>query len=363
MAVVAMEPRLYLADRDNQAADELSELVSSGEVRYNADNPGAKLTAQLQLRELPSYVQPLRTVVAPWLRLTYDSGEVVDAQCGLYVVVPARKQHRPAATSGGLELRDFTWLLAADKAGDWVTAAAGTRCDLGAAAELAAAGFTRVRLPATTKTLSRAWSWPPTTSRLARVNDLLAMYGCYGLYQDTEGWLTSRKARDLERAPVAMKYSSAAGSRVVPPIEDEPDITRLCNRVTVSSGDPAKAEYTYTADNQHPNSPSSQLNIGPPGSFTVIAREVQDSRIESLAEAQELAEQYLSEGASFYRSLRLQTLPDPRRQPHEIYELDIHNKGGEVATGRWWCRGWTLSLDRKRPTMLHQLHRVEAWRA
>lgn len=360
--VVNFRPAVFTATMNNQLLDDITPSFIQGWVTVDFDLEVSKFAFEAELKTKRT-VRPLIDFVAPHLELIYEDGTTQYEQVGLYVLVPSATLHMPGSStdpSGGggsqtrIDGRDLAWLLAADVSTGTTNMALGANVVDNAIADLAAGGFTRVAIPASTYTSLKAVSWPPGTSRLDRVNDRLDMVNYYTLAFDRMGVATSRGYDDLATTEAAVTYSTGYGSRVVPPIEDDPDNTRLCNRVVVSGTDPAQAPLYAIRENNDPLSPISYVNMG-----KWISRFVEDSQLQTQAAVDALANDLIRDGASYYRSLRLQTLPDPSRGIREVYQLDIRNSDGVVAEGKWRCNGWELPLDWTEPVMTHYLSRVE----
>lgn len=350
---IAFRPALFTATKQNYIMEEITDQIEHGEVELDLDRDVNKMIFTASMRSELN-VTPFIDCVAPFLKLIFEDGSVDYEQVGLFVVLPSAANHYPDASFYELQGVDLAWFLDANQTpiivNDGLSATPVGRVRQA----LNAVGLTRASIPLGGASYTKVVSWGPGTSRLRRINDRFLTAGYYSLWFDRHGVATSRPYEDLATAQPAVTYSGATGSKIVPPITDEPDMTRLCNRVVVLGTDPAAAQIVAVRENNDPTSPVSAQNIGGWITRTIEAPEVQDQ-----ATANKMAENTLREGSSFYRRLTLQTLPDPSRNPREVYELDVSNHRGELITGKWWCSGWTLSLNWKEPVMIHQLNRVE----
>ncbi len=362
---IAMRPRLFTATKLNDLLDDVTESMIRGTVTLDLDSTGSKMTFKAEMRQ-NLLVRPLGTFVAPFLELIYDDGTAVYEQVGLYVLIPAPAKHTPGGTVFQLDGRDLCWLLDANQTPVVVNDITGNDPIAQALTALNSTGYTRHTIPLSGYAYPKMVSWPPGTSRLKRINDRMRTAGYYNLWFDRTGIALSRPYFDLATAQPAVTYTSDAGTWVVPPIDDDPDMTRLCNRVVVLGGDPSQAPIKSVRVNDDQTSPTSWYNIGNPSQDPLqgnwITRTAEDSQIQTQAAADALAEEMLRNGSSYYRKLTLRTLPDPTRNPREVYALNITNDSGDVvADGNWWCSGWTLSLDASNPVMVHNLNRVESF--
>lgn len=349
-------PALFTASKQNQLYDDISTELASGSVELDLDLDGAKMKF-MGLMKSPRDVSPFVDFVAPFLRLIYEDGTEDYEQVGLFCLLPSRTDSVPGGTLQELQGVDLCWLLDADHSTATIDMALGANVIDDAIDDLALGGITRHRIPVSSYVSTKAVSWPPGTSRLRRVNDRLMMAGYYTLCFDRHGVGMSLPYNDLSDVEPAVVYSTGAGTRLVPPTSDEPDSTGICNRVVVISTDPATTPIYSVKENTDPLSPVSFDNLG--GIWLSVTHEV--SELQTQGAADDLAAEMLRNGASYMRHITLQTLPDPYRQPREVYQLDISNPDGVVADGKWRCSGWVLSLDWASPVMVHEIARQQAF--
>src|SRR5690606_7302296 len=78
--------------------------------------------------------------------------------------------------------------------------------------------------------------------------------------------------------------------------------------------------------------------------------------------AQERAESILSNGASYYRVLRLETPIDHVLEPHSTVSLDIRHDENTYYSGNWRQRVWTIDLNGPNAIIQRELYRTEPWR-
>jgi hypothetical protein len=361
-------PALFTANMQNQLYDDISADLMDGTVAYDQDLDGAKMRLDARMKTKRS-VRAMADFVAPFLRVIYEDGTQDYEQVGLFALLPAPAEHWPGRSVTPWELGgtfqelagvDLCWLLDADQSAGPVTMAESANVIADAIADLALGGITRVRIPPSTYTAPKDYTWPPGTSRLQRVNERLMMASYYTIVFDRHGIAMSLPYNDLADVEPAVTYSGASGSRIVPPINDEPDITRLCNRVIVIGTDPAVEPIYAVHENTDPLSPVSPYNLsGDPNRPLWITRREERPELQDQSACDALADELIRSGASYYRTLRIQTLPDPYRQPREIYALDITNPDGVVADGKWRANGWELPLDWSNPVMTHFVGREQ----
>lgn len=351
---VAYRPALFTTTKANYLMEDISEQMVRGEVVLDLDLDGAKMSFTAEMRKKRE-IQPLQEFVAPFLKLIFEDGSVDYEQVGLFVLMPANAQHYPSDSFYQLDGRDLAWLLDANQTPIIVNDGPSSTPVGRARQALDSVGMSRKSLPLDSVHYTKAVSWGPGVSRLQRINDRMATAGYYSLWFDRHGVATSRPFDDLSQAQPAVTYTSDAGSQIVPPIEEQPDWTRVCNRVVVLGTDPAADQIVAVRENNDPTSPASYDALG-----GWITRTLEVPEVQTQAAADAMAENVLRGGASFYNTLTLQTLPDPTRNPREVYALDIRDRTGNVvADGKWRCSGWTLPLDWESPVMSHHISREQ----
>lgn len=347
-------PALFTATMDNQILEDITPQMVRGEVTLDLDLDGSKMSFSAEMRRKRE-VRPLQDFVAPFLRLVYEDGTEDWEQVGLFVLLPPPATHYPGASFYQLDGRDLCWFLDASQTPIIVNDGPSSTPVGRVRQALNSVGITRQSLPLDGVNYTRAVSWEPGASRLRRINDRLATAGYYSLWFDRHGVATSRPYADLATAQPAVTYTSDTGSRIVPPIEEEPDWTRVCNRVIVLGTDPGADQIVAVRENNDPTSPVSYQNMD-----AWITRTIEAPEIQTQEAADAMAENVIREGASFYRTLTLQTLPDPTRNPREVYALDIRDReGNQIIDGKWRCSGWTLPLNWDDPVMTHQISREQ----
>lgn len=358
-------PALFVADKQNRLGEDISAQLAEGLVSLDLDLEGAKMSFTGAFKTKRA-VSPFVDFIAPFVRIVYEDGSEDYEQVGLYVMVPGPSTHYPgrAVVEGDLggtfqeiDGRDLCWLLAADHSTAITSMAAGANVISEAVADLAAGGITRISIPTSAYTSTKIVDWEPGTSRLTRVNDRLMMAGYYTLCFDRHGVAMSFPYRDLATSEPAVTYSGGSGARLVPPVEDQPDMTRLCNRVVVIGTDPAQAPVYAVRENTDPLSPVSFDNLG--GIW--ITRTEESPEIQTQDAADDLADELIRNGASYYRTLEIQTIPDPRRNPREVYALNLSNADGVVADGKWHVSGYELPMGASVQPMRHFLNREESF--
>lgn len=356
---VQLTPALYRATITGELREDITSIVSAGKVTYDQDRD-IQMSFAPEVRDA-SAVEAYQDYLAPYLTLTYPDGYSVTEALGLFAVVPPKLTASPQLTRGALDGRDLTWLLASDTVSDSYTIASGTNRVEAVRTILDGLGL-RHSLPNTSKTFAADETWPPGTNKRRICNDILSGAGLYVLYMRRDGWLTTMPRRTLKEVEPAVRYATPAESyvRVVRSQSLDPDVARLFNKITVVRDDPGKTALVATAINDDPESPVSTTSLG----LTLAPPEpIRNQHLDSQTEADALALSLLEEAASVYTRLTLYTSPDPSRNPHEVYELDISNAAGTVAEGNWWCAGWQIGFTPGDGPMRHDLRKLVPFEA
>lgn len=328
---------LYRCNKRGEKLDELTELLVDGRVNFDHDRE-IKQTLDFTLRSavsLGAYTDHVRL----YATINFDDDrETITRSAGVYAItlpdVTGYWEHAEAH----YEAADLTIHLARSGFRKTHNIAAGTNYRTAIVAIITAAGFDadRIDITATSRTLSKATSFPIGMSRLEAVNHLLEAIGYYTLAADRDGTLTSEPIKRLRSThPVRTYYEWD----LLKPIEERPIQTTIANVVVVKRESGSAGVIAGIAVNDDPASPTSTVNVGE------IMRVVTDAHIEDQADAEALAQQYLDEGDSYYRSLKLMVAPEPRIGVRHTIDLSYHAPSGVCYCGRYWVRQWSFGLQ------------------
>lgn len=355
-SVARMVNTMWVMTRDNRRVREITDLVEDAKVSANDANR-IPMTLTASLRN-PDAVRPFTEYLAPFLKVIYNDGTVIDSQVGLYQVLPPPVQHRRTYSTATLSCADLTWVVDNDAFEGTYSVPADTEYVAAVVAILRSCGLTRISIPGSNKRLPSARSWRHGTSMLTIVNELLHDVSYYPLWIDGTGQAVSRPYLDLTKAASVATFRSGTDSTVVD-VSEQPDLTNLANVVIIekdSSDTGDTVPIVAIRENTSPTSPTSIPSLG----GLRIVRKISDSTLVDQAAANALAMRTLQEAQSFNRRLTLKVLPDPRRQLHEVYTLDIRRRDGTVvADGRWWSTAWELGFTPSSAVMTLQLGRIQ----
>jgi hypothetical protein len=349
---------LYRSDRRGGLGEDLTAQVIGGEVSVDvAAEVPTTFTAQL----LDPGAVPAFGWVRPFLRLSWwdpttgeDAG--VREPLGCFQVMPPGETHTAAMGTGTLDGRDGCWLLKQGALGGNKTYAVGDNVVAAVVALVEGAGF-KTHIPAAANTFRKKRTYDAGTPTLDVVNDLLMRVAYYPLWFDRDGVATSRKIRPRQKTRMRRTISSANGD-VVGVVEIATDPERLCNRATCIVNDP-DVEHTVfvTKSNHRASSPVSIENLG-----FVKAKVIEGMNVDSEAEALDLVNQALEDGASVQTRVSLATLPDAGFGFHETIWLEVaRDDGTDVLSGSWWWSDLRIGFTPSQQPMVWTLNKLIPW--
>lgn len=355
--VTRIGARLYLADASGNYLEDITSEGMDGRVMANIHNT---IKMSLALSGLSySQIEPYTSYVAPVLRLQAPGQEAVETQLGLYVCTPSRKSHRESFSSYSVEGRDLTWLLANTFfPGTW-TLDVGESPVAEAAAIIGDMGL-QAAFPASSLVAVQAVPFPGNRSKLEIVNALLEMAAYYTVWAENQ-ILMSMPYRTMAEVEPSLQLYSQEGGIVTGIIEEEGTYETLANRVIVYKERPGMSPIRFQQTNEDPSSAISTVNLlDPSGNPRIITKLITDTQIQTLAEARALGNRVLEESASFTKKLRVNTLPEPGRSLHEVYDLNLYGSDGRpVADGKYWVDAWEVGFTPRSAVMTHNLKRLE----
>ena len=299
-------------------------------------------------------VDSLANRLKPWMRLLV-AGEIVEFPLGVYL------PKKPQRTSNAREVQpayacyDKGVILQQNLLTTPYTASAGDNyiSDVSSIAVTAGIPAAQQALTATSSTLPTAKTWDIGVSRLKVCNDLLDMINYQHVWFDANGIMRTNPIRLLSQTAPAVTYQTDVASMIVPDVQDDWDDSQTANCIVVVCKDPSRAAFSATYTNSNPASRASTVTLG-----RTITRKIDQNGLNSVTEAQALAQQQCELAAAGLHRVTLQTSLDPRRQPYEAYDIEVTSVGSIVLTGKYWCTGWTMDL-KTGGLMKHTLSRVE----
>ena len=353
--VIHMTPRLYRSNRDGDRLEDISEDLIEGEVKFSSTSEvHMNFTARIQdITELEPYVD----YVIPVLRLQYAGGSIVEEQVGHYIVVPAARTYSQSSTEGVVDGRGLEWLLTLDEYSKGYSISAGNDFALEVRNCLRQANLNKFNIPNCGKTVPKKRTWDPGTKRLKVINDLLDSAGYHPLHMARDGRLTSFKIPNVAHAEPAVMYDTGTRSDIVGQVVETPDMENFANRMVVIAEDAERDTIRVIERNDNQASPVSIPRLG----FTKTKTHT-SKNLNNATDARELCKRMLERAARHLVKLEIETLPDPARNPFEVYTLRIKQDNDQyIAFGNYACTGWTLGFSPAQGSMKHSVERLEIY--
>ena len=353
---------VFRSDLNNRRLEDISEAFITGRVKANQENEGSMWSFSGEFTD-PIDLEPYVDYVAPYLRLEYANGKIVDdgsgygVQMGLYVVVPPSKTITYGETRYRMDGRDVLWVANRRRYSGVEKENIGVQLTSRVVARLNAAGFPRHVIQNSARTGGRKRTYDVAASVVEVSNEMLKAISFYPLTPDRLGRLTSYQTLDLmRREPSAILLGGDDGA-VLEPYEVDPE-TEIYNHVIVYKDDKDNP-FRYSIENNDPASPTRIARIGrhslPPVNF---------SEAESQADVEAEARRLLQERSSVMLKATLRTMPQPWHNLREVYYLHLKQREGNTvreAYGRYWCKGWEIEFSQKDATMTHELYKLTAF--
>jgi hypothetical protein len=289
----------------------------------------------------PITINPLSDYIAAVYRVLVDNEWSEDIPAGLFVLVEPVTTYTPAERRRTFRAYDVGFLLANASTTSTYEVAASTNYVTAAVAACAAANASlRTAFPPTSDVTPNAMSWEVGTPYLRVLTGdgrgLMDGINRYQPWADRVGVVTSRERQDWSTLAPAVVYDGDGVT--AEPIEVSAADIRY-NQVTVIARSPERSDALWAvATNDDPASPISTVSTG-----RTFARTIEIDRAVDQATLSAIAEQYLRDEASEFVRGTVTTYPDPRRDAHEVYELDI--PGVTDGAEKWRAQSWSLPLE------------------
>lgn len=306
----------------------------------------------------PRWLSPYKDYVIPEVTQTDAAGNTITRQMGHYIVLPPNTSMRPGRVTGTIEAQDITYVLANDTFDDGLIVPAGTDTGAGARQIALDGGMTakQLSLPDTGVLLSSDKYFPPGTSRLSAMTDLYGTASWYAPGSNGNGVIYSAPYNSSGTLTPRISYSTRDPiMRLVPPINETPDVGRLRNRVTVRNIQPDKPVIYETVRITNQKHPLYYGNIG-----IWLSETVDDGQVPDEDTARARAAMLLANGASYYRKVELTTVADLDAGLHDVIGLDAMQEG-VVYDGAWMRKGWKLDIGGIVTTTQSTIYRTEPW--
>jgi hypothetical protein len=305
----------YRSDHSLARLADITNFVISASIDCSIDRVikrhlSLKLSSDAPLAEVGDHV-------LVFARVTDAFGTVHEFPCGLYHLDFPKFVETPALSTWEVDAYDtMIHLVMNERTAPYVAYA---NTDIITAAKQVAqlAGITDFNFPDVSATLASDMVWPVGTSYAKILSELLGAGNFYSPWFDNSNKLTTRLYDDFDTRPADVAYATDEESMVLPTFERSINSDRFANQVIIVSDDPQNP-ITAVAVNDSPSSPLSTINLGYTKSKTIVAP------VATQSDADYRARVELQRSTALYKKARLLTTPDPRRVPHEIYDVSIY---------------------------------------
>jgi len=315
----------------------------------------------------PDTIEPLVDYLLAELFITDADGRQATLPLGHFLVTERDITTTKTMRTGVLQAQEGTRALGDAVMPVWVRMLAGS--DPGATARqwLGIYGIPpdMIDIPNAGMVTTSELRWDAGETWLTVLNDILSAGNMYHVWCTGDGRFRSRKYEDIAQATPVAHYGSHSGAYIVPPVQEEPDFGRLRNRIIVRKISPTEDPIVGKAEVTDPSSPVHPLRLAARRNSTYpvwLAETIDDPNVADQAAAEARAQALLSEGASYYMPLTIQTLADDVLDGHQTVSLDLRHDTETYYTGNWRQRTWELRLQGSSAIVKRQLYRTERWK-
>jgi hypothetical protein len=197
--------------------------------------------------------------------------------------------------------------------------------------------------------LPAALEWPPGTSKLKIINELLDAMNYESLSFDEDGIATVRPYRVPSTRPSEYTYADNAVSVMLPTVTQDLDLFAIPNSwvLVVSNPDQSALSSTYT--NTNPASPTSTVRRG----RTIVDFRTQQNAADQ-ASLDALVSRLAFEASQIYEAIQFETGLMPIHSGNDVYRIEYSPM---AIAAQYSEHGWTMELG-VATTMKHNARRV-----
>lgn len=312
-----------------------------------------KRTARFSLRDGLDSVNWLSDRIKPYFRLRMPDGGWAEWPQGVFLLsTPSRRAEDDGSVIRDVEAYDQLVILRDDRVADRYTIAAavnyisGTN---GVKALLDSAGIAMQNLTPTTKTTPVAVDWPPGTSKLKIVNDLLLAINYRSLSFDEVGRAVAKPYIVPTASPVEYVYQDDGLSVLSPEATETLDLFDVANKWVLVVSEPDRTPISSTYTNANASSPTSTVSRG---RTIVDFRESVDAVDQATLDA--LAQRLAFEASQVYASVEFRTATMPMHGDSDVIEVYFEPLG---VGAKYVEHTWSLPLE-VGGQMRHDVRRV-----
>ncbi len=181
---------------------------------------------------------------------------------GVFLLASPSRITDGKVVSRKIEMYDKLLVLNQDKIDRSYTVSAGTRVTLAIITIIQEAGESKINITSSEEVLLSAKTWPPGTSRLQMVNELLQSINYFSLWVDGVGNLRGEPyVPPGQRFPV-WTFADDTEGLYLPDVAVDADYFKVHNKIILAVSNPDQDLLTATATNENPGSKFSYQNRG-----------------------------------------------------------------------------------------------------
>lgn len=339
--------RYELLDANNAKIGDLTDVEScTVTMNWLAD---IKRTATFQLKDTDQ-IDFLSNRIKPYVQLRippYGPEDWVEWPQGVFLLSSPQR----TTDTTGTRWRSVTAYDAAQVyADDLVTA----RYTVAAAAKYTDAvstllGSVPKNITTSASVLPATLEWPPGTSKLKIINELLSAVNYESLSFDEDGIATVRPYRLPSQRPSEFTYADNAVSVMLPTVTQDLDLFSVPNSWVLVVSNPDQSALTSTYTNSNPASPTSTVRRG---------RTIVDFRTQQNAADQGSLDALVSrlafEASQVYEAIQFETGLMPIHSGNDAYRIEYSPM---AIAAQYSEHGWVMELGVS-TTMKHNARRV-----
>ena len=381
-----VETRLWRCTYDNELVEDITPYFVEAGVSMDPENDETWTMEVVMSWEGWKKLDVFEDWIAPVLHVWYPNGLYRYGQLGRYFVLDSPESHSEITAKVKLTCGDPLWLLARQEFHDILEVLENEKKTRVVQKILSQAILTEAQggrrlyaIPEREQRFKRKREWDPELSVLEIANEILHSAGCYPLWTNKKGVITSKimgEARLKNRHPIRTYSANLPDtvfllpnerplggliSEVVGVIDTSPQGDDLINDALVINdslhGDRVQVRGKIT----HPQNPRSVFRRKKDGKRRRKVRKIHNPVIDEDATAEEVAKTILDEISTRNKTAKLSVLPDPHPDfARGTIACHIYNLSGEgVLVGQYAVHRVSYGLRPSSATMTFDIGRID----